>query len=183
MKTKIKYFILNTIAYYIFIFFICAFIGYVWEVLVFLVKDHHFYNRGFLYGPILPIYGFGAIVMTIFLNRLKQKPILVFIICTLIGTLLEFIAGWSIDHFLHMRYWDYTGQFCNFKGYICLFTSLGFGLAGTLWICFLARWTLNLWQNMPIKIRTTVLIVLLCITIGDFCFALFYPNAGNGITF
>ena len=108
----------NYILNYIYIFILGCFIGYVFEVVVELVKGEGFVNRGFLYGPYLPIYGFGLVILWRILRNFKDKeiktgkititPFLVFIIIYFITTGIELITGLFFDRFLSYRLWDYS---------------------------------------------------------------------------
>ncbi|MCM1273107.1 MAG: putative ABC transporter permease [Clostridium sp.] len=178
----------------VFFFFLASIGGFLWEVLIFLFKDGSFCNRGFLYGPWLPIYGTGAVLFYLLLGNplqrishstadKKQHPVTIFFSTMLIGTLLELGIGYFLDVVWGLRYWDYSGYFFNFRGYICLASALGFGFAGTVWICFLSGFITRLWLKIPRSVRNIINIILLLIFAADCAAALTVPNAGTGITF
>lgn len=166
-----------------FYFFLASVCGFLWEVLLFFIKEGHFRNRGFLYGPWLPVYGTGAVLIYILLSRLRHHPVKAFVYSLLIGTSLELIIGLTLDYFWGLRYWDYSGSPLNFRGYICLISALGIGIAGALWICLLSPHLEKLWFHMPEKIRSAVNTILLLLFITDCATALIFPNTGRGITF
>ena len=125
----------NVLSLMIFFFFTGSACGYVWEVLIFLVKEGTFRNRGFLYGPWLPVYGIGAVLFSVILSphellpdssgkHKKNHPVTVFFLSTLLGSGLELVIGWFLDLFWNLRYWDYSGYFLNFRGYICLVSAV-----------------------------------------------------------
>lgn len=167
----------------IFYFFTASVCGFLWEVLLFFIKEGHFRNRGFLYGPWLPVYGTGSVLMYLLLFKLKRQPIKVFLYSLLIGTSLELMIGWILDYFWELRYWDYTDSPLNFQGYICLTSALGIGIAGALWICLLSTLLQKLWFYIPEKIRRVVNTILIFLFILDCTAALIFPNTGRGITF
>lgn len=179
--TKENFF--KSITQYIFLFFLASFAGYVWEVLIFLIKDNSFCNRGFLYGPWLPIYGFGAVFFLLLLEKCKSHPIRVFFFSILIGSLLELVIGFFLDKVWQLRYWDYSGYPMNLDGYICLYSMLGFGIGGLLWVCFLSYHALMLWERVPIPIQHILLTILLLLLMTDWAAALIIPNVGDGVTF
>lgn len=167
----------------IFCFFAASFCGFLWEVLIFLVQEGHFRNRGFLYGPWLPVYGSGAVLMYLLFSRLKRHPVKAFLSSTLLGTSLELTIGWILDHFWNLRYWDYTTSPLNFHGYICLTSALGIGIAGALWLCLFAARLEKFWFSMPEKLRSVITAILLFLFVLDCAAALIFPNTGRGITF
>lgn len=167
----------------IFFFFLTSTGGFFWEVLLFLIKEGRFYNRGFLYGPWLPVYGVGALLLYLLLNRLKKKPLYVFLLAACIGTGLELVIGFILDHVWELRYWDYSGCFLNFCGYICLASAFGFGIAGMLWVCFLSGFLSRIWFLLSIHFRRAVNTILILLFLLDCAAALIFPNIGRGITF
>lgn len=174
----------------IFFFFLTSIGGYLWEIAIFLIKDGVFRNRGFLYGPWLPVYGVGAVLFYLLLgNPLQRKtakkhhPISVFFLSMLIGTLLELVIGYILNVVWGLRYWDYSEYFCNFHGYICLVSTLGFGIAGTIWVCFLSGFLTRIWLKIPKWLRKDINITLILVFVIDCVAALILPNIGNGITF
>lgn len=177
----------NSVQGYISLLFFCFFAastaGFLWEVLLLLVKEGHFRNRGFLYGPWLPVYGTGAVLIYVLLSGLRKRPIKAFLCSLLLGTSLELIIGWILDCFWGLHYWDYTGYPLNFRGYICLFSALGIGIAGALWICFLSPLLEKFWFRIPEKIRSAINLILTLLFAADCAAALIFPNTGRGITF
>lgn len=168
---------------YIFLFFLASFAGYLWEVLIFLIKDGTFCNRGFLYGPWLPIYGFGAVFFLLLLGKYKSHPLRVFFLAMLIGSLMELVIGFLLDRVWNLRYWDYTSYPLNLGGYICLYSVLGFGIGGVLWVCLVSHRVLALWERIPLRWQHVLLTVLLLLLMTDWVAALIVPNVGDGVTF
>ncbi len=129
----------------IFIFFIVyCIIGWIFEELVFLVEDHILYNRGFLFGPWLPIYGFGGIIITALFFKTKNKPVkigkinirplIIYFEACIIATAVELIATYIID-FIGGNFktlWDYSQNFMNFQGRIALIPDAKFGVIALL---------------------------------------------------
>lgn len=132
------------IKYLLFLFICFSIIGWIYEVALFLIYDHIFVNRGVLYGPWLPVYGAGALVIYLLFYHLKKKPVkigklnirplLIYIYIVLMTTLVELLTTYIIE-FLKSdwrKLWDYSGSFMNFQGRISLPSSLKFGLIGIL---------------------------------------------------
>lgn len=109
-------------------FFSYAFLGWVWESCYCSIKSGHWINRGFLHGPMLPIYGFGAVIILHITLPFRQSTILTYLAGMLGATLLEYVTGYVMEKLFHTKYWDYSHQPFNLHGYICLFCSLGWGI-------------------------------------------------------
>lgn len=167
----------------VFLFFTASVTGYIWEVLLTYVLTGILCNRGFLYGPWLPIYGFGALFLSLLLNRFSSHPIRVFFLSGLIGSLLELITGLALHTYWHIRYWDYSTLTFDLNGYISLLSFLGFGIAGCLWICFLVPRLLYLWDRVPLGLQKILVLLFLIIFLPDYMISLVRPNTGPGITF
>lgn len=114
----------------IFIFFVGCVSGWVYEEIFYYFTENWIGNRGFLFGPYLPVYGFGALLMALFLHQFKHRPIMVFVMGMLITGVLEYITGWGMWQIWHHRWWDYTGLFMNLGGYVCLRSVFTFAIGG-----------------------------------------------------
>ncbi|CDM70255.1 hypothetical protein CM240_3138 [Clostridium bornimense] len=115
-------------------FFIYCFIGWIWESCYVSVENKKWVNRGFLRGPMLPIYGFGAIIILVATIPVKENLILVFIFGMIAATILEYFTGVIMEKIFHVRYWDYSDEAFNFQGHICLLCSLAWGAFSILMI-------------------------------------------------
>lgn len=169
--------------HYIFFFFIASLSGYLWEVLLTLVLNHTLCNRGFLYGPWLPVYGFGTLFFSLLLKKFSSHPIKAFFLSGTIGSLLELITGLALSTYWHSRYWDYSSLPFDISGYVSLLSFLAFGLAGSLWLCFLSPRLLKFWRSRSPKARKIFLIIFLFLFLTDYALSLFFPNSGRGITY
>ena len=168
---------------YCMLFFVAAFTGFLWEILIYLVQEQQFYKRGFFHGPWLPIYGTGAVIIYFYLRAQKSHPLRCFFFSGLLGGTVELLLGWFLYTFFHAKYWDYTGQLLHLNGYICLYSLLGFALAGMLLVCFVAPWLFSLWQRLPLHFRINLISVLLILLAIDTAVSLIIPNKGTGVTF
>lgn len=141
------------------IFFIYAFLGWCSEVVFAAVKTGRFVNRGFLMGPVCPIYGLGVAFVLLALAPFGDSLALLFAASVVITSALELLVGWLAEKLLHQRLWDYSTMPFNFKGYICLAFSLLWGLACILVVRVVHPLIMTLIGWIP----HTLGIVLLCV--------------------
>ena len=123
-------------------------------------------NSGFLYGPFCPIYGFGAIIMFLFLQGFKEKPILLFIIAFFVLSLWEYIVGWALEKVFNTKYWDYTDNKFNISGRVCLMNSLFWGFLGVIFIRYMHPYIMERVAtiNQTELVILTVLLTIIMIT-------------------
>ena len=119
------------------VFFLYSFTGWCWEVLLCLVRDRRLVNRGFLSGPFLPVYGFGALGMLIVCLPVKESVGKVMIVGMIAASVLEYAAGALVLRILHTRYWDYSGQRMNLGGHVCLMSALTWAAFAVVVVCIL----------------------------------------------
>ncbi len=110
-------------------FFVYAFLGWCTEVSYAALHTGKFVNRGFLNGPVCPIYGFGVILVLRALEPLTGNTLLLFLGSMVLTSLLEWLTGFVLEKLFHQRWWDYSEEPFNIGGYICLRFSLMWGLA------------------------------------------------------
>ena len=154
---------MNEIYYYFLLFLIYSFIGWLIEVIGKLIEKHKFINRGFLIGPICPIYGHGCILMILTLSRYKDNPLTLFIYAIFICSLLEYFTSYFMEKIFKARWWDYSTKRFNLNGRICAETMIPFGILGTLVICVINpifEYLLNLFNFETIKITAIVLFII-----------------------
>ena len=109
-------------------FMIYAFIGWIGEEIFCVIYTHEFVKRGFLFGPICPIYGYGAIILILFFHNYKKKPIKLFFGAAIVFTIFEYITDFFLQALFACRWWDYTGQFLNLNGRVTLSFSILWGI-------------------------------------------------------
>ena len=110
------------------LFFIYSFLGWCVEVAFVAITARKVENRGFLNGPVCPIYGCGMLGVLAALTPYRDNFILLFIGGFIICTAVELFGGWVLDKIFHMRWWDYTKNKFNIGGYVCLRFSIMWGL-------------------------------------------------------
>lgn len=125
---------MDVIAKYFLYFIIYSFIGWSLEVLTQLIFKKRFINRGFLLGPICPIYGYGALAIVVLIGKNANDPLGVFLKAILVCSILEYLTSYLMEKLFKARWWDYSNQKYNINGRICVETMLPFGLLGVFMI-------------------------------------------------
>ncbi len=115
---------------YFLLFLSYSFLGWLMEVIGKLIQLKRFINRGFLIGPYCPIYGSGAILITLLLKRYTEDPFTLFIMAILLCGTLEYLTSYFMEKMYHARWWDYSQRKFNINGRVCLNTIIPFGLLG-----------------------------------------------------
>ena len=164
------------------LFFIFCTIGWIWEVMLHIVEDGSFVNRGFLQGPWLPIYGFGGILILTILFRYRNRPFLHAMLTVLLCGTVEYFTHWFLELTKGIHWWDYSGYFINLHGRICAEGLLVFMLGGM----FIAYVGAPLIDDRLKKVKKQILIpislILLVLFIVDSVYSFIHPNTGKGIT-
>ena len=127
-----------SLTHWILFFFCYCFLGWIWECFYVSAKQAwknkrwEFVNRGFLHGPLIPIYGFVAITILLTTLPVQENTLAVYVIGTLTATLFEIVTGTAMESLFKVKYWDYSDMPLNYKGHICLFVSLFWGIFSVL---------------------------------------------------
>lgn len=145
---------------WIMFFFIYSFIGWIWESCYVSARKRRWVNRGFLHGPILPIYGSGALVILISTLGVRENPWLIFVVGLAAATLLEYITGAVMERLFHVRYWDYSNQKLNLNGYICVSSSLCWGVFSVLLVRFVHVPLEKLVLDIPLAVTDGISLIL-----------------------
>ena len=165
------------------LFFLFAIIGWIWEVVLHIILDGEFVNRGVLQGPWLPIYGYGGILILTVLNKFRAKPLRQFIATiVLCGTIEYFTSVYLEIVYDGQRWWDYSGYFLNLHGRICAEGLLVFGLGGIAIVYIVAPLLDNIIKKIDHKKLVTICCILVILFVTDNIYSRKTPNTGKGIT-
>lgn len=172
MKENSKKIRLSKFENYVLYFFIYAFIGWTFETLYAIYELGHFVKRGFLFGPICPIYGYGAIILLLFLRQYQRNSLKLFFISTIIFSALEYFVSFALEGAFREHWWDYTNEFFNLNGRISVLFSFVWGVAAILFINHIhpfikKKLNKKILRKIPIVIQRTIIKVLSCIYIVD----------------
>lgn len=169
--------------YYVWLFFLTAVFGWLWEGFLYLLKDEVYVNRGFLTGPWLPIYGMGAVMLEVLFHRQREQPVRIFLLSMLLCTVLEYGAGWYLESTWGVRWWDYRGMPCQLHGRICLLSSLLFGVGGMLLVWVVSPLFYSVYRRVPLGYRVIPGVILIGVFVADATYSAVLPHVGRGITY
>ena len=152
-------------------FCIYAFLGWLMETAYAYYLLGHFVKRGFLFGPLCPIYGFGGVILYSLLAKYKKNSLKLFILSAIVFSVFEYVAGFMIDALFQARWWDYTGEFLNLNGRISIFFSFVWGICAILFINHVhpfVKKKLNLvLKDMPYLLQNILVYLILIVLLVD----------------
>lgn len=134
-------------------FIIYSFLGWGMETIYCSIPARHFVRRGFLYGPICPIYGVGVLMMICWFAPLMGNPVLFYLTATVCMSAWEYFVGWLLETTTHIKYWDYSDKPFNLQGRICLQICLAWGLLSFLVLYFIQPRVAALVAQVPSLLR------------------------------
>lgn len=162
---------INKIYNYIVYFFIFAVFGWLLETIYSFIVLGHFTNRGFLYGPVCPIYGWGAIILIVFLSKYKNNGLKLFTYSAIIFSAFEYYVSYILEALFREHWWDYTNDFLNLNGRISIFYSLAWGILAIIFIGHIFPYMQKkvdiLIAKVPSKVATTCINLLVLVFILD----------------
>lgn len=153
--------------YLILYFFVYGFLGWCTEVAFAACKERKFVNRGFLNGPICPIYGIGVGIVVQFLTPYKENLVLLYIASVVMVTALEWVTGFILEKIFHNKWWDYSKMPLNLNGYVCLLFSLIWGVACVLIVDFIHPLIHKGLSWIPFPVGMTLIVVLSIVMFVD----------------
>ena len=152
---------------FVLFFFACSAAGWLMEVVCKLVELRRFINRGFLIGPCCPIYGCGAVAITLLLSRYRGDFLSVFALSMVLCGTLEYVTSYLMEKLFHARWWDYSQKHFNLNGRVCANTLIPFGLFGLLLVEFVQPLCFSLFDRIPDTARLALCILLCTLFVTD----------------
>ncbi|MBR3162493.1 MAG: hypothetical protein IKF17_00110 [Clostridia bacterium] len=144
-------------------FLIYSFLGWCIESVFKSFCEKKLVNSGFLYGPFCPIYGYGAIIMYIFLDDVRSKPFITFCLGFVVLSIWEYAVGVFLEKVFHRKYWDYSKNKFNLQGRVCLLNSIFWGVLGVLFIDIIHPFVTSLLSNIS---YTTIIYCDICLVVA-----------------
>ena len=156
---------------WLFLFYAYSFFGWCFESTYVSILQKHPVNRGFMRGPFLPLYGSGGIMMLIVSKPFYNNILLVYIAGCVGATVLEYVTGVTMESLFKVRYWDYSHKFLNYKGHICLESTLFWGVLTVVFTHFLQIPIEQALLSIPYNILSIVTMILTVYISCDFMVA------------
>ena len=144
-----------------------SFFGWCMECIYMKIEDKILTNRGFFIGPYCPLYGFGAVLMSLFLQKFENNIVGLFFLAVVICTILEYLTGYVLEKIFDARWWDYSDEPFNINGRVCLKTMFYFGILGVLMIKFLNPTILKFYNNFSASTFNIMFYVIAIIFFSD----------------
>lgn len=161
--------IMDYVVYMFLLFFIYAVIGYLIEISFVSFNNKKFvFSRGYLIGPYLPIFGFGSLMITLFLSEYCDNIITLFAMAMFLCCILEYFTSLIMEKVFGLRWWDYSNKKYNLNGRICLETGAMFGLGGVFIVKIFSPMLAKLFTLFSKKFLLVLAIILFSIMVLDF---------------
>lgn len=151
---------MNIVSMYFFHFVVYSFLGWICETTYCAIIDKKFVNRGFLKGPVCPIYGVGAVIVISVLNPVADNIILLFLCGMILTSILEYFTGFLLEVIFNLKWWDYSEYKFNVKGRVCLLNSVLFGILSVVTIKFLNPEIEKMIYGIPKSLDLFILVIL-----------------------
>lgn len=165
--------ILTKIETYFLVFLIYSVCGWIIEEIFCSIVEKKIVDRGFLLGPICPIYGFGGIGMTLALTRFSESPIVVFCMAIILAAVLEYLTSYVMEKIFNARWWDYSNEKLNLNGRICIGTLIPFGIFGLILIYLFNPFIFKNLDKIPETTKHITAGVLFIITLINFIVSMY----------
>lgn len=149
-------------------FYIYCFCGWIWESCYVSVKERKLVNRGFMKGPLLPIYGSGAICILWVTLPVRGNYLLMALVGMVAATLLEYATGAAMEALFKVRYWDYSTEFMNLNGYVCLKSTVCWGVMTLLVVYIIHPPVEQLVTKLPVMFQEYLVMVITVFAAADF---------------
>lgn len=159
---------MEQITKYILMFFFYSFAGWCLESTYCSIGEKRFVNRGFLTGPLCPIYGTAALVIIILIyNPFKDNPLIVFLLGIILCDIVEFLVSFIMEKLFSARWWDYTYELLNINGRICLKHTLYWGVISVVFVKTIHPAVDNLYNRIDGSYLNIILIAVLAVFMLD----------------
>ena len=158
---------MTNLLYYFLLFLIYSILGWIVEMIYIYIVDKEWVNRGVLLGPYCPIYGVAAVVMVFYLSQYKNNVLTVFILATVLCTLLEYFTSYLMEKIFNARWWDYSDRKFNIDGRVCGENAILFGFASIITLYVINPSITYFLNNIHIYVLVSISVACLLTFITD----------------
>ncbi len=162
----------NYIEMIVLLFFTYSFAGWFMESVGGILTVKKFINRGFMIGPLCPVYGVGVVIITVLLGKYANDFVALFILATVLCGVLEYLTSYYMEKWFNARWWDYTKRRFNINGRVCLENLCAFGIAGSVILKYINPFFISLYMKVPDMVRHIITVILFITFIIDFVISL-----------
>lgn len=175
---------------YILFFFLFCIVGWLWEAIVYWIRKDFQISplqilmeyRGMLHGLWVPIYGVGAVMLSILKRLLSDcRPGIFLAYSMVLCGIVEYAASWILEKSFHARWWDYSGRLLNINGRISIMSVLVFGFAGIIVVYVIEPRFKKILNHFPEKLMAFFAVVLTTLFLVDVVHSIWNPNLGMGV--
>ena len=156
---------------YFIYFLIFSFVGWLLETCFSFYSLGHFTKRGFLFGPLCPIYGWGALMLIIFFSTYKKHNLKLFVYAAILFTVFEYVVSYGMEALFSLKWWDYTSEFMHLNGRVSIFYSFAWGIIAILFVNFIYPFfkkKINIvLSKIPYRIQVISVYVLFAVFVTD----------------
>lgn len=149
------------------LFMIYSYVGWLYETILCSVLERQLVNRGFLYGPYCPIYGFGAILIILLLSNYAQNVLSLFVLSSVLATIFEYMSSYILEKLFNERWWDYSNMRFNINGRVCLEGALIFGALSVIFVYYIHPLSMRLLQRVPPMALKLIAGILFVVFLAD----------------
>ena len=158
---------IDEVKIYVLVFFIYAFAGWIMETTSISIRNKKFVNRGFLIGPVCPIYGYGVVLVSLLLQKYQNDIIVTFFMSIIICGFLEYFTSYFMEIIFKARWWDYSQRKFNINGRVCLENLVLFGLASCVIIYVTNPFIIKHLKMIPSMVQNVLIGALLVVHLVD----------------
>ncbi len=157
-----------SLAMYFILFIIYSTVGWFLETMFCFYKTKKLVNRGFLIGPVCPIYGIGCAAIIFFLSRYKNDVVTLFVMAAVICTILEYLTSYIMEKLFKARWWDYSDKKFNVNGRVCGENTIAFGLLAVLMVRYINPFVLSILNHLS-RIQINSIAIILSVLLFTDC--------------
>lgn len=166
---------LSKVQLYFIYFLIFSVVGWLLETAFSYYYLGHFTERGFLFGPLCPIYGWGALILILFFRKYKRHNMKLFIVAAIVFSIFEYAVSYGMEALFALKWWDYSKDVLNLNGRVSIFYSFSWGIIAILFINvifpFFKKKVNLILSKIPYPVQLSISYMLFAMILVDLVFS------------